>query len=254
MTVFSTTLKAGACFVALSAPAVAQEGFQPDQNCFQVVTTGAPATKIMVASWIMGYLASGTNQVEPVTFDNVEVVLNNLREVCGQNQDLSLLEVVARSGPSKSTAPATNGSMSVEDSARALLMKFLDPKADRAAMTAELKPSEADVRAVYKDPLATRLVEAYDSMFQPGVAIGPNKGQTDLLLVVTTTSDLIRGADVLGSFPGGYSKVTRFLNPDIPIARFKFVKPGEDIGMAFDGLVFVNDHWVLMPKPWRLVE
>ncbi len=252
MSIINTAFKTGACLAALSVPAMAQEGFQPDQNCFQVVTTGAPATKIMVASWIMGYLAAGTNQVQPVTFDNVEVVLNNLREVCGQNQDMTLLEVVAKSGPAKSTDTPSGDNM--EDGARALLMKFLDPTADRAALTAELKPSEADIRTIYKDPLATRLVEAYDRMFQPGVAIGPNKGQTDLLLIVTTTSDLIRGDQVIRSFPGGYTKVTTFMNPDIPIARFKFVKPGEEIGMAFDGLVFVNDHWVLMPKPWRLVE
>ena len=38
---------------------------------------------------------------------------------------------------------------------------------------------------------------------------------------------------------------------DVPIGRFKFVEQGETLGLAFDGLIFVNDHWVFMPKPWR---
>ena len=29
------------------------------------------------------------------------------------------------------------------------------------------------------------------------------------------------------------------------------VKPGETLGMAFDGLAFVNGHWRIFPKPWR---
>ena len=36
--------------------------------------------------------------------------------------------------------------------------------------------------------------------------------------------------------------------------RFKFVKAGETIGMAFDGLAFVNGHWRIFPKPWRAAE
>jgi len=32
------------------------------------------------------------------------------------------------------------------------------------------------------------------------------------------------------------------------------VKQGETIGLAFDGLVYVNGHWVIMPKPWRALK
>ena len=52
-------------------------------------------------------------------------------------------------------------------------------------------------------------------------------------------------------FPGGYKRVVQFMKPGIPIVRFKFVKPGDRIGLAFDGLVYVNGRWALMPKPYR---
>ena len=29
------------------------------------------------------------------------------------------------------------------------------------------------------------------------------------------------------------------------------INQGETLGLAFDGLIFVNDRWVLMTKPWR---
>ena len=41
------------------------------------------------------------------------------------------------------------------------------------------------------------------------------------------------------------------LQSGVTLYRFKFVKPGEGLGMAFDGLVHVNGHWVIIPKPWR---
>ena len=34
--------------------------------------------------------------------------------------------------------------------------------------------------------------------------------------------------------------------------RFKFVKPGQTFGMAFDGLVYINGKWCIFPKPYRI--
>jgi hypothetical protein len=38
------------------------------------------------------------------------------------------------------------------------------------------------------------------------------------------------------------------------VYRWKFTKPGETLGMAFDGLYQINGRWVLMPKPWRITR
>ena len=45
---------------------------------------------------------------------------------------------------------------------------------------------------------------------------------------------------MLAEFPGGYKAVLPHLKPGNAIVRFKFVKPGETHGMAFDGLIHVN--------------
>jgi hypothetical protein len=99
--------------------------------------------------------------------------------------------------------------------------------------------------------LASSLIDAYDGLFVPGAVIRPKPGQTELLSIFTTTGALKRGDPVLAEFPGGYKDVLDYIVGDVPIARFKFVEPGEDLGLAFDGLVHVNGRWVFMPKPWN---
>ncbi|HKV00459.1 MAG TPA: hypothetical protein VJR58_34480 [Vineibacter sp.] len=142
-----------------------------------------------------------------------------------------------------------------EAGARALLKQFLpDAKADKAALMRSLRPTAADYRAVYKDPLAGRLEQEHRKIWDAGTVLAGKPDQTELLLLVVRTDDLIDGKPALGEFPGGYKKVVGEMKRGLPIARFKFVKPGSGTGMAFDGLVYVNGRWVLIPKPWTAAE
>jgi hypothetical protein len=52
-------------------------------------------------------------------------------------------------------------------------------------------------------------------------------------------------------FPGGYRAIAAKLNPNRIWVRWKFCRPGETAGMAYDGLVWVDDHWAWFPKPYR---
>ena len=147
-------------------------------------------------------------------------------------------------------AVATTGSdRGDEASARALLMKFLAPNADRAALTKPLRPTKADYAALFDAPTAAKLQPQYDEHWdKEQMVIEPKAGQTELKLSSATSEDLQAGK---GDFPGGWKKVAPHLTPHQTWYRFKFVKPGEDLGMAFDGLTFVNGHWVITPKPWH---
>jgi len=152
--------------------------------------------------------------------------------------------------PAPAASSATLSGKVVPD-ARKVVGKFVQPGADLARLTADLKPSPADVRAVFDEPLATRLVALYARLFRSGAAIGPKPGQSTYRVWQTTTGKLRPGHPALGQFPGGFRKVSRFLIRDVPVARFKFVAPGKQLGMAFAALFYVNGHWVFMPKPWR---
>lgn len=142
-------------------------------------------------------------------------------------------------------AVASKGDLSA---ARALLEKFLAPGADYAALTQNLKPTSADYNAVF-GPDAVKAIVYYAKMWRdPTAQIKPNAGQTQLLLFASTTDIVSKDKD----FPGGYARV--HLQKGFPIYRWKFVAPGKTLGMAFDGLVFVNGHFAFFPKPWRIGE
>ncbi len=219
-------------------------GFDPHESCYEILQR-PDVTKIMAAAWVFGYLGAERGDVRPVDFGNAKTMLKNLAEPCAADHDLSLLELVAKN---KAGAQTTAGS---EAEARSLLLKFFAPGADLAALTAALFPSEAEVHMVYNDPLASRLAASYAAAFKPGIKFGPKPEHDDLLMYYTTTGRLQAGDPMLENFPGGYKKVLQYFKADVPIVRFKFVKKGETLGLAVDGLVYVNDHWVIMPKPWR---
>ncbi len=139
-----------------------------------------------------------------------------------------------------------------EAGARALLTKFLAPGADRAALTKPLRPTKADYAALFDAPTAGKLQPQYDEHWdKEPMVIEPKAGQTELKLWAATSEDLQQGKGNAREFPGGWKKVAPHLTAHQTWYRFKFVKPGEDLGMAFDGLTFVNGHWVMCPKPWH---
>lgn len=175
-------------------------------------------------------------------------MLGNIIQVCATDETQSLLSIVAASKPQGQDGPGSTAE------AKARLIQFLDPAADRVALTAALRPSEADIRAVYGPALADRLVSMYAAMFTPGAAIGPKPGQDEVILIRTTTASLRDGDAVLREFPGGYEQVRGYFASDVPIVCFKFVTKGQTTGLAFDGLIYVNNRWVLMPKPWRALN
>ena len=224
------------------------EGFKPTDNCLQTLNDISDVDRVLLGAWVMGYLDKTNDATSLVRFDNAMTVLKNLTGVCAKNPQASILDVVQSNRKNTADTPGTQAH------ARNFLSQFLPLDADRAALTAQLRPSEAEIRAVYAPPLADKLVSMYSEMFQPGVQIGPNEGQTQILVWIGTTGSMREGDPVLEDFPGGYGDVRQYMQGNYPIARFKFVKPGESLGMAFDGLIYINDHWVLMPKPWHALR
>ena len=223
-------------------------GFDPRQPCGQILRSAGDTQKMLVAAWVFGYSASAQSDVRPVDFENMGTVLRNVFEACARDEQASLLALVDQSASGDRAGPGS------EADAVALLNGFLDPGADLIALTAELAPTEDDILSVYGEPLAGKLIAMYAQMFTPGARIGPKPGQTALIVVRDTTGALQRGDAVLRDFPGGYEEVRPYFVADVPIVRFKFVQPGETLGLAFDGLIHVNGRWVLMPKPWRALD
>jgi len=237
-----------AAVAAMSVTGAQAEGFDPRQPCTEILQDADETTLAMVGAWTFGYLASVTSDPRPVDPSNVGIILENIDKACKPGK--TLLDLVGGSSQDAASAPAAGS----EAEARAMLMRFFEPDADLVALTAELLPKPEDVRAVYNEPLASKLVEAYAGFIKPGIKFGPKPEHSDIYMVYTTTAKLAAGDAALDEFPGGYKKVVQYFKTDVPIVRFKFVEKGETIGLAFDGLVYVNDHWVILPKPWKSLD
>lgn len=142
-----------------------------------------------------------------------------------------------------------------EDGARALLSQFVAPNADHHALTRSLRPTTSDYKTLFDAKTAAKIEAAQAKDWDSNKAvIKPKPGQTEIKIWSATGSDLAKGTGNAKEFPGGYKKVAKHLAPAVLFFRFKFVEAGKETGTAYDGLAFVNGHWVIAPKPWRAVE
>ena len=85
------------------------------------------------------------------------------------------------------------------------------------------------------------------------IVIQPKDGQSELKLSAASTEDLQKGSGEAREFPGGYGKLAPKLAAGLTIYRFRFVQPGQSLGLAFDGLVYINGHFAFFPKPFRIL-
>jgi hypothetical protein len=69
-----------------------------------------------------------------------------------------------------------------------------------------------------------------------------------------TGAELASGGGHSKEFPGGYKKIAKHLAPTVTFYAFKFVEPHGGGGMSYDGLAYVNGHWVITPKPFHMEE
>jgi hypothetical protein len=141
-----------------------------------------------------------------------------------------------------------------EDGARQMLTD-IRTSPDAKAMTLALKPASADYKAVFAGDAAAKAEAGYEKLWSdPKAVITASPANTELLLSKATTDELKQWtAAAEADFPGGYKKVADKLQPGLTVYRWKYTKPGEKLGMSYDGLIFVNGHWAWFPKPWRVL-
>ena len=155
-----------------AVPAMAQDiGFDPRSSCSDILNGGTEINRALAASWTFGYLSAQQNEPRSIDMDNIEGMLTNLDNACANDPGATLLALVGHDADADDADMAGPGS---EAQARALLERFLEPGANLAALTVEILPSAAEIHAVYREPLASLLVDSYSNSLVPGVELGPN--------------------------------------------------------------------------------
>lgn len=140
------------------------------------------------------------------------------------------------------------------DGLRVFLQAVLDHADERASLTASLRPTRADLEALFDAPMAAWAEATYSPAWDAGdMVLQPGRpDRTGILLHSASTDDVSawRGT-AAETFAGGWRRVGPHLRPGHTLWIAKFVVPGQTGGMRFDGFVHVNGSWRIVPKPWR---
>jgi hypothetical protein len=116
---------------------------------------------------------------------------------------------------------------------------------------APIRPRESDYDRVF-EPMAVGAMRAhFERLWASGPVPAPQPGQTEVHLHVALAAVLATDNPFSRNFPGGYQRVAPFLIADTAWVAWTFTAPGQDRGMAYDGLVRIDDRFAWFPKPWR---
>ncbi|MBM7774757.1 hypothetical protein JOD54_004961 [Actinokineospora baliensis] len=135
----------------------------------------------------------------------------------------------------------------------AKLVEDLRTSTDPAALVKSLAPTSADFDTVFEAEFA-RKAEAFYGASTAEIGAVAKPEQTESKVWSASSEDLKANSGEAAQFPGGYAKVAPHLKPGLTLYRWKYVKPGSDTGMAYDGLVHTGTRWVWFPKPWRVLD
>lgn len=126
---------------------------------------------------------------------------------------------------------------------------------EREAFSRSLNPSLEDCRAVFTEQYANKIFRQQKTLRrQNNIVIKPlTERQTTYTYWVTDADELKEYEGAAKAFPGGYRELARELNPSLDYVRFKFIEPGHKLGSAYDMLVYVNGHWVMIFRPWAVM-
>jgi hypothetical protein len=159
---------------------------------------------------------------------------------------------------SSSAAPTFAAYPGTDEGARKLVVEIRTATLPEKVQA--LRPTTADYRALFKDPFAARAETYYGRTLwdlKPTEAPRPlaKPDQTEVRIAKATTDEIAAWTPEARSVvPGGYEKIREQFKSGLVVYTWDYVKPGEESGMAFNGLVHVNGHWVFVPKPWRVLE
>jgi hypothetical protein len=128
---------------------------------------------------------------------------------------------------------------------------------DRSGELARLLiPRPEDYPLVFIGDAAPAARQVYERLWSDPANLwrGPSPEQREILCYVAPAGMLAYQNELSRPFPGGYQAVAGFLEPSRVWVAWKYVAQGQTSGLAYNGLVWVNEHWAWFPKPYRYLR
>lgn len=188
--------------------------------------------------------------------------MENPPETTATSQEPAAAEAVAATAVTTAVTAAATAAidaatrLALYQSAFLLLSRPLGSDSPAAAMQLieELRPRKEDFARVFIGEAAERAQLVYAGLYAAPRPIEHEPQQTTLRLFLATAVELRDQGPQALSFPGGYKDIVEFLQPDTLWVHWKYTAPHTASGIAYDGLVRIDDRWVWFPKPYRFLR
>lgn len=135
----------------------------------------------------------------------------------------------------------------------AIAKRFVEAGADHPAIFASLKPTPAELAAIFDEasvgPVSKQVDEFYETV-KANLSLKPT--QTEVI-VGGGKIDVFRAGTPTGC-PTAYKAVAEKMKPGLALYCFSIVEPGQKKGTTIDALIKVGERWVFVPKPFRVIR
>ena len=119
-------------------------------------------------------------------------------------------------------------------------------------LLAALRPRPDDYARAFAPEAVDAAREAYEA--HPPYRLGPATRDSVIECHVAPAGMLTYDNSLSRHFPGGYAAIAPLLQPERVWVAWKSIEPSRTTGMAYDGLVWLDDHWAWFPKPYRVLR
>jgi hypothetical protein len=125
---------------------------------------------------------------------------------------------------------------------------------DDGSLTAGLRPREEDYAKAFLPPYAQAAKQAYEEVWKEMPRVSSASPAATLKCHVSPAGMLADDNSLSWHFPRGYRMIAPLLDPHRIWVAWKLIPPGKDAGMAYDGLVWLDERWVWFPRPYRVLR
>ncbi len=121
-------------------------------------------------------------------------------------------------------------------------------------LAAQLQPRPEDYARVFVGEAVEAARAGYTQLWGGGPPRVRPVAPIELQCHVAPAGFLAEENELSAHFPAGYRAIARWLNPQRVWVAWKYIPSGQSAGQAFNGLVWVEDHWAWFPKPFRVLR
>jgi len=236
--------------------------FEPEGSCSEVLA----GDTYFAALWAFGYVANKIGKARPVDQAMVDDFLADYIDACDKTPDESFVSVldallvgllpsaaVSDKGPATGVEiqPASAEQQMQISSAEEIMEKMRAPDADLASILVSLKPTPEDIRTIFPEEMSVKLIEMYEDLFGSRLANESFPPPPYEVSGKFTTTFGLANDPLLGEISGGFGEVLDKFLIDTGFGSIIVTFPEVDDNMKLHGMVYVNDRWVLMMRPWR---